>query len=288
MLVLTRLEDQRVVFPEVGISVCIVQARKGKTRIGINAPKGIRVVRDELVPDFKPIEAAKAFTGFIPVDSHQPSPTTLTPNQRLASTPEIEEQVELATGRLQQAQAELEDGNRHDALILIGQALAELDQLRADTQHAKDRRTDEQPQGVAEPAAAYHSRSTSDAAPRRIIVVNRDDAFGVSQPLCQHGFEIENVGDSFHAFIELSRAEKANAIVFHQVAVSPGDLDIIRNCSQQPDIPILIIGTDSDAASDLQQSLDHNTVVINTDHPSSIVWEVESAINRSVPPTVGL
>ncbi|MCC9600534.1 carbon storage regulator [Stieleria sp. JC731] len=266
MLVLSRLEDQRVLFPEIGISICIVQARKGRTRLGIVAPKTIRVVRSELLPDYQPADSTAAIDGTVGKTSRQ----------------QIEEQIELATDRLSRAQAELQDGNQEDALILIGQSLAELDQLRSQlTQSEPQSQSWEQPQGVAETAASYDSSTKAPAPvlPRRIIVVNQNDSSRVSQSLQKLGFEIDQVDDGFHAFIELSRFEKADAIVFDQVSVSPSDLRIIRQCSQQPKIPVVIIGTGSQLDTDSDNDL---TVLINTDHPESIVWEVESMVENNM------
>jgi carbon storage regulator CsrA len=48
MLVLSRKQGERVVFPSLGVSVQIVQCRGNVVRIGIEAPDGVRVFRAEL------------------------------------------------------------------------------------------------------------------------------------------------------------------------------------------------------------------------------------------------
>ncbi len=48
MLVLTRRKDQKVLFPNLGISVEIVDVKGNTVRLGIDAPKDIRIVRDEI------------------------------------------------------------------------------------------------------------------------------------------------------------------------------------------------------------------------------------------------
>lgn len=48
MLVLSRKVDEALVFPELNISVVILELTKGKARIGICAPDNVRVYREEL------------------------------------------------------------------------------------------------------------------------------------------------------------------------------------------------------------------------------------------------
>ncbi len=49
MLVLSRREDQKVIFPNLGISVEIVNVKGKNVRLGIDAPRSIRILRGELV-----------------------------------------------------------------------------------------------------------------------------------------------------------------------------------------------------------------------------------------------
>ena len=48
MLVLSRRPNQCVKFPELGISVEIIEVRGSKVRVGIEAPIEVRILRDEL------------------------------------------------------------------------------------------------------------------------------------------------------------------------------------------------------------------------------------------------
>lgn len=48
MLVLSRRENQKVLFPGLGISVEVIRAGSNKVQLGIDAPREIRVIRDEL------------------------------------------------------------------------------------------------------------------------------------------------------------------------------------------------------------------------------------------------
>lgn len=48
MLVLSRKEEQSIVFPNLGISIEIVRVQGNKVSVGVEAPKAIRIVRGEL------------------------------------------------------------------------------------------------------------------------------------------------------------------------------------------------------------------------------------------------
>ncbi len=48
MLVLSRRESEKVLFPELGITLEIVRIKGNIVRVGIDAPRSIRVIRGEL------------------------------------------------------------------------------------------------------------------------------------------------------------------------------------------------------------------------------------------------
>ena len=48
MLVLTRRKDQKVLFPGLDISIQVLSIKGNTARLGINAPPGIRIVRDDI------------------------------------------------------------------------------------------------------------------------------------------------------------------------------------------------------------------------------------------------
>lgn len=50
MLILTRQPGQKITFPELGISVEIIQNRGSRVRIGVKAPPEVHILRDELAP----------------------------------------------------------------------------------------------------------------------------------------------------------------------------------------------------------------------------------------------
>jgi carbon storage regulator CsrA len=49
MLVLSRRAGETIVFPSLGITVRVVRSRGGAVRLGVEAPRGVKVVRGELL-----------------------------------------------------------------------------------------------------------------------------------------------------------------------------------------------------------------------------------------------
>lgn len=48
MLVLSRKKDEQIVIPDLGISIMVIEIRGDKVRIGIEAPRDVRVHRKEV------------------------------------------------------------------------------------------------------------------------------------------------------------------------------------------------------------------------------------------------
>ena len=55
MLILTRRKDQKVLFPNLGITVEVIDISGRQVRLGIDAPQEVRVLRDELMSIAEPL-----------------------------------------------------------------------------------------------------------------------------------------------------------------------------------------------------------------------------------------
>lgn len=64
MLVLSRSQNEKIVFPRLAITVEVLQISKSKVRIGVKAPKDISVLRDELASADHPEASSEAFSTF--------------------------------------------------------------------------------------------------------------------------------------------------------------------------------------------------------------------------------
>ncbi len=51
MLVLSRRAQEKISFPQVGISIHFLRVRSGTAKVGIDAPRNIQIVRDEVDDD---------------------------------------------------------------------------------------------------------------------------------------------------------------------------------------------------------------------------------------------
>ncbi len=49
MLVITRKSQEKVVLPTYGITITVLKARRGRVRLGIEAPKNVTILRAELL-----------------------------------------------------------------------------------------------------------------------------------------------------------------------------------------------------------------------------------------------
>ena len=48
MLVLSRRQNEEIVFPELGITVKVIRVKGNQVRLGVTAPEAVRVLRSEL------------------------------------------------------------------------------------------------------------------------------------------------------------------------------------------------------------------------------------------------
>jgi carbon storage regulator CsrA len=71
MLVLSRKENEKVVFPHLGIALTILRVGGGKARLGIEAPGDVAVVRHEIASDQQLAEWNDRLTRKVKPDTHE-------------------------------------------------------------------------------------------------------------------------------------------------------------------------------------------------------------------------
>ncbi len=114
MLVLSRRQDDKIVFPNLGITVEILKIAGRCVRIGVEAPSDVRVLRHEL--------AEKEGVGLAPTDS---TPTKSADHQ-------LRNRLNRATIGLQLAQKQMEVGQVEGADQTLAKVLAEFQSLDED------------------------------------------------------------------------------------------------------------------------------------------------------------
>lgn len=111
MLILTRREQETVCFPGLDITVKVAKCGAGTVRLGIDAPRQIRVVRGELAPLAPAAEAKwqmRSGTLASPAESPQTHLEQVQLALRLAENQLLHQRTEHAQEALQQALTELE------------------------------------------------------------------------------------------------------------------------------------------------------------------------------------
>src|SRR5262245_54010679 len=71
MLVLSRKENEKVLFPNLGIAMQILRVGAGKVRLGIEAPDSVSVVRHEIASDEQLAELAERLKGSAKNANHE-------------------------------------------------------------------------------------------------------------------------------------------------------------------------------------------------------------------------
>ncbi|QDU93106.1 response regulator [Lignipirellula cremea] len=178
MLVLTRRENEKILFPSLGISVEILKARGSGVRLGISAPENVPIRRAELA-GLKSLEFACDEESAV---------------ERLRQlTTAIQERLNAASFGLNQLHQRVEEGDLENTQAAIMEIYHELKALEREGKGDTD-------------SGSRSSSSVSDTTVRRALVV--EDDVNSSQLLAgylrMHGFEVTTAPDGQDALDYLS------------------------------------------------------------------------------------
>lgn len=215
MLVLSRRENDRIIFPALGISVEVMKLSRNRASLGICAPKGIRIIRHELLDE---MECSPSSEGLVEAI-----------RQRFAS--QIQDEIESATQKLRTAHEDLVAGDTEQALATIGQAIAELERLRnaaqSAAQSAQNATCDDESllqsadqwtvaESIAEPTTGYTNSAaehTPDEIGRVLWVDPADGQDGdFLSDLGELGFQVDQASDALVTLYEFARQDYSVAI----------------------------------------------------------------------------
>jgi carbon storage regulator CsrA len=119
MLVLSRQENQTIIFPNLGISVEVVRVKGKNVRIGIDAPRSIKVVRGELEADRAPLNESALFGQL------ESQLASLGMNARH----EVRNHLNTASLAVNLAQKHIERGGSENADKFLSEAISALETL---------------------------------------------------------------------------------------------------------------------------------------------------------------
>jgi carbon storage regulator CsrA len=165
MLILSRRENEKILFPNLGVTVGIVRIRGNAVRVGIEAPEGVRVLREEIA-DEQALQASRA---------------AFDPLRKLRH--ELRNRLNTANLALHLVQKQMETGKSHDAESALRKALEEL--------HVLDREIGEKTRSFnRKNAARHHALVVEDNANERELLAGC---------LRLYGFDVDAVEDGLSA-----------------------------------------------------------------------------------------
>jgi len=180
MLVLSRGPQDKVVFPNLGVTVEILRVSGNRVRVGIDAPNNVRVLRHELVgPDDGASHPGQASQQ---EDSHQ-----------------FRNQLNSAHLALGLAEKQLNKGMDEQALETLRRAMLVFDKLDAEVAPTK-----------AEPTPSESPRQK-----RRALLVedDRNESELLAGFLRLSGFEVETAEDGLQAMVQLGRHDRPDVVL---------------------------------------------------------------------------
>ena len=178
MLVLSRGQSEKIVFPNLDITVEILRIAGNKVRVGINAPKEVRVLRHEI--------ADKQF------GKDESAPTS-------QSRHAFRNRLNTANLALHLMQRQLEAGLTEQAETTLQHALRELDTLN------------ETVGGTA--AAKPHTEQDRSAFRALLVEDDANESELLAGYLEMSGFDVDRAGDGLQALIYLSRHRSPDIVL---------------------------------------------------------------------------
>ncbi len=202
MLVLSRREGERIVFPTIGVTVEVLRLKGNTARLGIDAPRSISVLRDELSPT--------ASSGMEAAGAAPPKETPHLSHQ-------VRNQLHVATLALHLFRRQLEKGMVDDAETSFRKV---LDQFEA-----------------IEQEAARKTESSSEPARRTTLVVDDDanEAELLAGCLRMNGYDAATAGDGADALNYLSRNGCPDLMLLDMIMPRIGGPATVRAVRRNPD-----------------------------------------------------
>jgi len=183
MLVLTRGPKDKILFPNLGISVEILRVSGNRVRIGVDAPPDVRILRNELADSLN-------------AELQQEAPKSSTNS----SQHQLRNRLNTAHVALSLAQKQLDAGHNEAAMETLQRAMRVFDALDASLKSQSN-----------EPV----SEGNLNSPVRRALLVEDDanECELLAGYLRMSGFQVDTAGDGLQAMVYLSRHEQPDVVL---------------------------------------------------------------------------
>ncbi len=190
MLVLSRREGEKIVFPTIGVTINVLRVKGNTSRLGIKAPPHVKVLRDELVGD---AEDAVAISR--------------RPLSELARfRHDVLNRLNSANLALQLYRRQIAMGREEEAAVTFQKILEEFEALEKEAVATRDAAV-----APTKPAARLKSK----AAPRRALLVEDDanECELLAGFLRLSGFDVDTAGDGSDAIDYLDSHHRPDVVL---------------------------------------------------------------------------
>ena len=225
MLVVTRNENDRIVFPQLGISVEVIQLNRSKVKLGVQAPRSVRIVRHELIEGEQSVELSEKSAIDVA--------TNLVKH-------EVANNLNRAMLKLQLAARMLESGDSDQGLERLTAGIAELNALEQGHQLPAPQPVVSQQSSVVCQSDSYKSRQLN------VLIVDDDanERSLMASYLRHRGLGVRQACDGLEALYTLSNEDKPDVVLLDMNMPRMDGMTTvkrIRTCSQHRDVPVFAV-----------------------------------------------
>ncbi|MCA9258965.1 MAG: response regulator [Planctomycetales bacterium] len=197
MLVLSRGPQDKVVFPNLGITVEILRISGNRVRVGVDAPKDVRILRHELKQN-------DAEGGATSADREA--------NHRLRN------RLNTAHLALNLMEKQLNAGQHDEALEMLHHAMREFENLDAEASPPNE-----------------ESVETKSGAPRALLVEdNENESQLLAGYLRLSGFEVDTAFDGLQAMTHLARRDRPDVVLLDMHMPRMNGLQTVQSIRKDP------------------------------------------------------